>query len=171
SIRRHTSFTRDWSSVVCSSDLNARLYDKSDARYAFIRTAMSREAFVAEYGEDKATAFPQGTFWKMTDWFQPDTCAVAEYYEKEEVTESLWVMTYPLSGEERRIWTSEFENGERERMIADGWQAKQQKRRRCRVHKYILSGAEVLRDMGYIAGECIPIVPVYGRRYFVENVE
>jgi hypothetical protein len=29
----------------------------------------------------------------------------------------------------------------------------------------------VLEDCGYIAGQCIPIVPVYGKRWFVDNVE
>lgn len=152
-------------------DLNARQYDKSDARYAFIRTALTREAFEATYGDTRATSFPEGTFWKMQDWFQPDICAVAEYYEKEDVSEALWVMTYVLSGEQKRIWASEFQPGAREQMITDGWQAKRQNRKRCRVHKYVLSGAEVLQDLGHIAGECIPIVPVYGRRYFVENME
>jgi hypothetical protein len=28
-----------------------------------------------------------------------------------------------------------------------------------------------LEDCGYIAGKCIPIVPVYGKRWFVDNIE
>jgi hypothetical protein len=40
-----------------------------------------------------------------------------------------------------------------------------------RVHKYIMSGGKVLEDAGYIAGKCIPIVVVYGKRWFVDNVE
>ena len=40
-----------------------------------------------------------------------------------------------------------------------------------KVHKYIMSGGRVLEDAGYIAGKCIPIVPVYGKRWFVDNVE
>ena len=34
-----------------------------------------------------------------------------------------------------------------------------------------MSGGRVLEDAGYIAGKCIPIVPVYGKRWFVDNVE
>ncbi|MDE2441649.1 MAG: hypothetical protein KGP14_11545, partial [Betaproteobacteria bacterium] len=34
-----------------------------------------------------------------------------------------------------------------------------------------LSGAEVLEDCGYIAGSRIPIVPFYGKRVFIDNVE
>lgn len=152
-------------------DMNARLYDKSDARFAFIRTAMTKDAFHEEYGKDRCTSFPDGVAWKMNDWFQPDTIAIAEYYEVEEASEALWIMTFTLSGEERRIWSSEFGEGGREAMIADGWQARRQNRKRRRVHKYVLSGAEVLEDLGHIAGDCIPIVPIYGKRYFVENME
>jgi hypothetical protein len=34
-----------------------------------------------------------------------------------------------------------------------------------------MSGGRVLEDAGYIAGNCIPIVVVYGKRWFVDNVE
>jgi hypothetical protein len=34
-----------------------------------------------------------------------------------------------------------------------------------------MSGGKILEDAGYIAGKCIPIVPVYGKRWFVDNVE
>jgi hypothetical protein len=40
-----------------------------------------------------------------------------------------------------------------------------------KVHKYVLSGAKVLEDSGYIVGKHIPIIPVYGKRWFVDNVE
>ena len=34
-----------------------------------------------------------------------------------------------------------------------------------------MSGGRVLEDAGYIAGKCIPIVVVYGKRWFVDNIE
>jgi hypothetical protein len=40
-----------------------------------------------------------------------------------------------------------------------------------RVRKYIMSGGKVLEDAGYIAGKNIPIVVVYGKRWFVDNIE
>ena len=39
------------------------------------------------------------------------------------------------------------------------------------MHKGIRSGGKFLEECGYIAGRCIPIVPVYGKRWFVDNVE
>lgn len=151
-------------------DLNAKLYDKSDARFAFIRTAMTREAFEEDF-DGAASDWPSNQRWRVIDWFLPDTVGIAEYYEVEEVTETLWILTYTLSGEEKRLWAKDMAEGELARMVADGWQKRSQRRKRKRVHKYILSGAEVLEDCGLIAGCCIPIVPVYGRRYFVDGLE
>ena len=48
---------------------------------------------------------------------------------------------------------------------------RQRKIKSRKIHKYIMSGGKVLEDCGYIAGKCIPIVPVYGKRWFVDNVE
>ena len=59
-----------------------------------------------------------------------------------------------------------------ERLLAVGSREVRQKNiKRRRVRKYILSGAKILEDCGYIAGKCIPIVPMYGKRWFVDNVE
>ena len=152
-------------------DLNARLYDKSDARFAFIRTALTKDAFCEEYGDDRQTGFPEGTTWKTRDWFRPELIGVAEYYEREDVNDTLWILTHALSGEEKRLWASELEDGALASLVKDGWTKRSQRRKRNRVHKYVLSGAEVLQDCGLIAGECIPIVPVYGQRVFVDGIE
>lgn len=152
-------------------DLNAKLYDKSDARFAFVRVSMTRAAFEEEFEEATAVDWPETRLARAQDWFTPDTVAVAEYYEIEEAKDTLWILTYTLSGEQKRLWASELAEGELAALKRDGWQASKQRRKRCRVHKYILSGAEVLEDCGLIAGERIPIVPVYGKRYFVDGVE
>lgn len=152
-------------------DLNAKLYDKSDARFAFVRVSMTRAAFEEEFEEATASDWPEFRLARAQDWFTPETVAVAEYYELEEVKDTLWILTYTLSGEQKRLWASELADGELAALKRDGWQASKQRRKRCRVHKYILSGAEILEDCGLIAGERIPIVPVYGKRYFVDGVE
>jgi len=152
-------------------DLNSRLYDKSDARFAFIRTAMHIDAFKEMFGDDALSSFPEGVSWRVRDWFEPDTVGVAEYYEVESAAETLWILTNRLSGEEKRVWSSELGDGELAQYERDGWSKRRQSRKRRRVRKYVISGAEVLEDRGYIAGDQIPIVPVYGRRYFVENLE
>lgn len=152
-------------------DMNARFYDKSDARFAFVRTAFTVDAYKDRFGEELATDFPEAWSWRCRDWFRPDTVAVAEYYEREEVSDTLWILTHAISKEERRMWSSEIEPGTLADLAKDGWTKRSQNRKRWRVHKYILSGAEVIEDRGLIAGEHIPIVPVYGRRYYVDGRE
>jgi hypothetical protein len=50
-------------------------------------------------------------------------------------------------------------------------EVRQRRVKRRKVRKYIMSGGRVLEDSGYIAGDQIPIVPVYGKRWFVDNIE
>ena len=151
-------------------DLDAKLYDKADARFAFIRVTKTRAAFESEF-EGAVCDWPDNRRVWQADWYLPETVAVAEYFEREDVSDTLHVLTFDLSGEEKRLWASELEKGELAEFRKDGWKVKSQRRKRCRVHKYILSGAEVLEDCGLIPGERIPIVPVYGKRYFVDGIE
>ncbi len=152
-------------------DLNSKLYDKSDARFAYVVTAYSMDAFKDQFGEESATSWPDATFRLQYDWFTPDMVRVAEYYEKEDKAETLLVFTQTLTGIEERLWLSDVEPEYIQEQQAKGWTVTRKRRKRCRVHKYVMSGAEILKDCGYVAGECIPIVPVYGKRYFIDNME
>lgn len=153
-------------------DLNAKRQDKADAKHAFVLTSMTCDAYKAEWGEDPASVHKQ-IFQRMFDWLTPDVVYIAEYYKVEEKTETLHVYR-GLDGTERKVRDSEFENDEtlEETLEATGFRlARQKKLKTRRVHKYIINGARVLEDCGYLAGKCIPIVPVYGKRWFVDNVE
>jgi hypothetical protein len=151
-------------------DPNAKLFDKADGRHGFVLTADSREAFEEEH-PGKSSDWPETRIQTIFEWFTPDVVVKAEYYEIEEGPETLLVFTHRLTDEEQRIWEDELEPGESADLKAKGWTRSAQKRRRRRVHKYVLSGAEVLEDCGFIAGDKIPIVPVYGKRWFVDNQE
>lgn len=79
-----------------------------------------------------------------------------------------------LDGEEERYTQADFDADEtlEETLATLGTLEVRQKRvRRRKVHKYIMSGGGILEDSGYIAGKNIPIVPFYGKRWFVDNVE
>jgi hypothetical protein len=98
---------------------------------------------------------------------------VAEYYKVEEKTETIRIFQ-AIDGTEERYTQADFANDEtlEETLAAIGTIEVRQKRvKRKRVRKYVLSGGKVLEDAGYIAGKCIPIVVVYGKRWFVDNVE
>jgi hypothetical protein len=151
-------------------DPDAKLYDKADARYGFVITAKQRDVFEQEY-EGHIANWPEPVDDPPYDWFSDDTVKVAEYYEVEEQTEKLLILTHRLSEEEQRYWESELDSDELAEMRRMGWQLATRKLKRCRIHKYVLSGEEVLRDQGIIAGDRIPVVPVYGKRSYVDGLE
>jgi hypothetical protein len=151
-------------------DGNSKLYDKSDAKWAFVLTADSKEAYEEEY-PDKLSDWPVTRPLNSFDWFAPDIVVKAEYYEVEEKNEKLLVFTQILTGDEERWWDDELDAAEKAELKARGWKMETQQRQRQRVRKYTMSGAEVLKDHGLIAGPNIPIVPVYGKRWYVDNQE
>ena len=153
-------------------DLNAKRQDKADAKRCFVITSMTRQAYKDEWGDDPAS-WPKEVHQYEFDWLTPDVVFVAEYYRVEETRETVYVWE-TLGGEEERYRDADFEADEtlEERLMAVGSREVRQKNiKRRRVRKYILSGAKILEDCGHIAGKCIPIVPMYGKRWFVDNVE
>ena len=153
-------------------DLDAKRQDKADAKYCFVIYSMTREAYMAEWNDDPST-WPKVVHQYEFDWDTPDVVFVAEYYRVEETRELVRIFL-TIEGEEERYVQADFDADEtlEETLAAVGTVEVRQKRtKRKRVRKYIMSGGGILDDMGYIAGKNIPIVPVYGKRWFVDNVE
>ena len=153
-------------------DLNAKRQDKSDARYAFVVTSMTRASYKEEWGDDP-TDWPKIIHQYEFDWCTPDVVYVAEYYRVEDVTETVRIFR-AIDGTEERYRQADFDADEslEETLAAIGSiEVRQRKIKSRKVHKYIMSGGRILEDAGYIAGKEIPIVPVYGKRWFVDNVE
>jgi hypothetical protein len=152
-------------------DLNSKRQDKSDAMFAFVLTAMTPEAYEAEYNDDPST-WPKSVQMTQFDWSTEDAIYVAEYYVVEKRKEKIFVYADVL-GNEEEYTRDDLEDEETALMIAaTGMTLVREKSiKRRKVHKWILSGGGVLEDSGYIAGSHIPIVPVYGKRWFVDNKE
>ena len=153
-------------------DLDAKRQDKADAKFAFVITSMTRDAYEAEWNDDPSS-WPKEIHQYEFDWLTPDVVFVAEYYRIEEVKETVRIYE-SIDGEEERYSQADFESDEslEETLQAIGSREVRQKRvKRIKVRKYILSGNTVLDDCGYIAGKAIPVVPAYGKRWFVDNVE
>jgi hypothetical protein len=153
-------------------DLQAKRQDKADARFCFVVTSMTRQAYKDTWGDDPAS-WPKIIHQYEFDWCTPDVVYVAEYFKVEEKTETIRIFQ-TITGEEERYTQTDFANDEtlEETLAAVSTvEVRQRKIKTKRVHKYIMSGGKVLEDAGYIAGKCIPIVVVYGKRWFVDNVE
>lgn len=151
-------------------DLDAKRQDKADAKMCFVVSAMTKEAYINQWNDDPSS-WPKEIHQSEFDWLTPDVVYIAEYYRVEERSETIRIFRN-LDGSEERYNEADLDEETEQMLAAIGAQEIRQKRvKRKKVHKYILSGGGVLDDVGYIAGSCIPVVPVYGKRWFVDNVE
>lgn len=157
-------------------DSNAKQMDKSDARHCTVINAMSKdgwEAFADEMGfdSDELPNFqsPDGNY--LFNWMTNEVFYVAEHYEVEEKKEQVFIYQDPMGGEPVSYFKRDIadvidelaENG----MVKVG----ERKVKRRRVYKTIMTGTEILKDRELIAGEHIPIVPVFGEWGFVADKE
>lgn len=155
-------------------DLDSKRQDKSDARRCYVITPMTRSAYVEEWGDDPSS-WPAdlSDSWGDFKWLTPDFVYVAEVYRVEEKKQ--WTYVYrTLAGEEESYTDKDFEDDEtlEETLQATGAREIRRKRTKSRkVRKLIMSGSKVLEDCGHIVGQNIPIVPIYGKRWFVGGVE
>ena len=153
-------------------DLDAKRQDKADATRCFVLTAMTPDAYRDEW-DDEPSSWDKDIQSAEFDWATPDTVYVAEVYQIEQATDTIHIWS-DLQGNETKYRSEDFENDEdlEERLIATGSrEVRTRKIKRPRCRKLIMSGGGVLEDCGYIAGKYIPVVPVYGKRWFVDNVE
>lgn len=152
-------------------DLSTKRQDKSDANHAYVLRGVPYDEYIAEYNDNPAS-WPKDVSMVEFDWLiGKDTVYIAEYYEKEFTKETLRVFR-GVDGTERTYSDDELDDELDEILEVTGFrEVRQRKIKKCRVHKYILSGGGIIEDCGYIAGRDIPIVPVYGKRWMVDGVE
>lgn len=151
-------------------DLDAQKQDKSDAKFCFVLTPMTREAYVDQYGDDPST-WPRYDFAEAFEWVQADYVYIAEYYRVEEKAE-VWLTFVDVAGIETKIREVDLTDEKLAELEAVGAEETARRTIKARkVRKYLMSGGKVLEDQGYIAGKCIPIIPVYGKRWYVDGIE
>jgi hypothetical protein len=155
-------------------DLGARRQDKADAKKCWVLTPYTHEAYKEEFGDDPAS-WPRAVHQNEFDWCTPSFVWVAEYYRIEEKTEVLrYFRGIDGDSEDMKVAQSEIDDDPDllEELKATGFrEVRQRKVKRRRVHKYLMSGSKILEDCGLIAGRCIPIIPVYGKRWVVDGIE
>tara|TARA_R110000744_G_scaffold371480_1_gene482499 strand:- start:982 stop:3066 length:2085 start_codon:yes stop_codon:yes gene_type:complete len=151
-------------------DVNAQRQDKADAKHCFVLTATTREAYEDEWGE-VPDSVERRVSREEFDWYGVDLVYVAEYYRVEEAKEKI-ILFRSVAGITSRIPESELDDETRQKMNDVGTIEVGSKTIKVRkIRKYTVSGSRVLEDCGYIAGTEIPIVPFYGKRWFVGGKE
>src|SRR6478735_12385520 len=151
-------------------DIDAKRQDKSDAKRCWVIYSQTPEAFEAEWGGKEIASWPKDNWTTFFDWDTPDVVYIAEYYRVEEVRET--IRTFAGIEDEKKYTDDELAEMGEELSQADNFtraqkidlaigslaqtgymEVKKRTRKIRKVHKYIMSGAAILEDCGYIAGK------------------
>ena len=157
-------------------DANAKQMDKSDAKHCTLISALSKDgwsAFAEEYGldEDDMPDFQSPASNWIFPWATNDVYYIAEHYEVEEKKELVFIYQDPLTGEPVSYFKRDIADVIDE--LADKGMQKigERKVKRRRVYKTLLTQSAILKNREMIAGEHIPIVPVFGEWSFAGDKE
>lgn len=153
-------------------DPDAKKYDKSDALWAFCMYSLSPEKYEAEYGKTPPTSLDTTTMttWEY-DWFAPEVIYIAKYYEIRK--ESVDVVSYqqPITSEIATYDSDQIEDIEDELAEAGFVEVARRSVKRRRVYVSVVDGENFLEKPRRIPGEHIPLIPVYGKRWFIDDIE
>lgn len=153
-------------------DPDAKKYDKSDALWAFCMYSLSPEKYESEYGKTPPASLDVTTMtsWEY-DWFAPEVVYIAKYYEVRK--ESVDVISYqqPLTGEIATYDSDQIADIEDELALAGFVEVARRSVKRRRVYVSVVDGDNFLEKPRRIPGEHIPLIPVYGKRWFIDDIE
>lgn len=157
-------------------DSNSKQMDKSDAMHCTVINAMTRDgwkSFAEKHGfdEDEIPSFQNPDMNWLFPWLTSDVVYVGEYYEVEEKKETVFIYQDPLTGDPVSYFQRDIKDVIDE--LADKGMVKvaEKKVKRRRVYKSIITCTTILKNREPIAGEHIPIVPVYGEWSFAGDKE
>ena len=165
----------------CFWDSNAKLLDKSDANWVSILVSYSEEGYLdlamelKGYSREEAQHSMSSFSDPQQSWAFPwiagknEGIYVSSFYHRTKVKDTIVFLRSPM-GTEITMHASAIKEIEDE-LIDEGFEIVNQKKiDKWQVVKYIASGAEILSSE-IIAGENLPVVPVYGERAFIEGEE
>ncbi|EPL5323442.1 portal protein [Citrobacter freundii] len=152
-------------------DQDSKQYDRSDAMWAMEMFSMTPKAFEAEYPDSIAASLSKDDSGTQYDWSTPDAIYVGRYYEVRIEKAKLSAWRNPVTGATAIYDDEQIKDIEDELAAGEFEMLGEREVKRRRVYCGLLSGAEWLKEPERIPGEHIPLIPVYGRRSFVDNQE
>ena len=145
--------------VICDPD--AMELDRSDAKWWFIDSVMSKEQFQSKYPKARMVEvenLDRNDRGSYGDWFQGDTIRVSEYWCKTPVTRTLVQLS-----DGQVCWEDEYDAAKFEGATV----ANQREVETFKITQHIVSGAEELEDPREWPGRYFPIVRVLGEEIWV----
>ncbi len=157
-------------------DCNSKQMDKSDAKHCTIITPLSKsgwEEFAEEYGldADDIPSFQSPDSGLIFPWMSAGVIYVGEHYEVEEKKETVFIYLDPMTGEPVSYFKKDIADVIDDLADKGFVKVSERKVKRRRVYKSIITLTEILKDREQIAGEHIPIVPVFGEWAFAGDKE
>lgn len=156
-------------------DANSKQLDKSDAKHVTVIHPLSQSGwkeFAQQYGLDEDTPldFRLPNKW-LFPWQEGETVHIAEYYEVKKKQETVFIYQDPLTGEPVSYFKRDIHAVIDD--LADKGMQKIAERKitRRRVYKTLLTQSGILKNREPIAGEHLPIIPVYGEWGFIGEKE
>lgn len=152
-------------------DPDAKKYDKSDAEWAFCMYSLSAEKYKAEYNKDPATLMSGIERSWDYDWYDVDVVYIAKYYEVKKESVDVVSFQNPLTSETVTYDSDQLELVEDELADIGFIEAARRTIKRRRVYVSVVDGEGFLEKAQRIPGEHIPLIPVYGKRWFIDDIE
>lgn len=155
-------------------DVNAKEYDKSDAKYAFLTFSMNKKDFAKTYPDALTTDFQQDRY--LVDgsncftWFNDDNIRIAEYWRKVPKKKELYLMSDGSLLED--LTDEQLALAKQNKVTQQGvFIAKQRTADSVEVERYLMNGAEVLEAKKVEPGRFIPLIPLFGKITHIEEQE
>lgn len=152
-------------------DTDSKLQNKSNATWAFVVYAMTPEKYKQEYGTDPASMETLSWGLNNFDWYSPDVVYVAQYYERRQVSFSRHHFHNALTGHEEAYDDDQLPEVEEELTERGYSKTRTHRGKRWQVYCSIVDGEKVLVEPVRLPGSYIPLVPVYGHRNYIDNIE
>jgi len=133
-------------------------WDHSDARFCFVTEKVARAEFERQYPSAALHEFDGGKD-RTLMWGDDKTIRVVEYWKKEPVKKTLYLLRNPVTGE-TYVRDEAFEGLE----VLNTRQVDTNK-----IVWFKASGHEILEGPTEWAGKYIPIIDVYGKEIHIEN--
>ena len=155
-------------------DADAKRYDKADANHVTVVVRMGREEFKRKYGKDDSDIDAFDALDAMRfDWVDGDGIKVAEHYEVSETKRKIIKLQHEHEDEPVTLYQDgkDYEQ-QLDDYLARGFSAMFEKTIKQRqIRGYVLSGSEIIEDLGVIAGDYLPVIPYYGKRSYISGRE
>ena len=137
--------------------------DSSDWNVAFVTEMLKEEDFKRKYPKASLSNFDDASGSKEDGWFTDDKVRIAEYWEREEVPKTIYLLS------DGTVVESDILKKMKDFFDVSGVTVvKERETTGHKVTQYIITGAEVLETNEW-QGRYIPIIPVYGDELNVEG--